>query len=77
MMNLHTCTTSGMDLVLASIAFLHREPVELGGEVVGGARVGLPPWFDGVGRRVSALVSSSTVADMATALVALATMDGN
>src|SRR4051812_30198431 len=47
--DLHTFTTSCVDLVLAAVFLLHGHLLELIGDVVGGAAVDIPVGVDAVG----------------------------
>jgi len=42
MTNTHTCSTGGVDLLATVVLLTHGELVQLAGDVVGGARVGVP-----------------------------------
>jgi hypothetical protein len=71
MMDMHTCSVCGVDLVIATIAFLHGELVKLGGEVVSRARIHIPAGVDVVGgsvatRVVVVVTVAATVATIAT-----------
>jgi hypothetical protein len=70
MMDMHTCSVCGVDLVIAPIAFLHGELVKLGGEVVSCTRVHIPAGIDVVGGSVATravvVVAVATIATIAT-----------
>jgi hypothetical protein len=49
MMDMHTVSVCRMNLVGAGVVFLHGELIKMIGEVVGGARVHVPPMINIVG----------------------------
>ena len=46
MINLHTCTVGGVDLIMATVLVLDGELLKLAGHVIGGARVIVPVGVD-------------------------------
>jgi hypothetical protein len=73
MMDMHTCSVCGVDLVIATIAFLHGEFVKLDGEVVSCTGIHIPAGVDVVGGSVAAH-GVVVVATIATTVATIATM---
>lgn len=55
MIDIHTCATSIVDLIIAGVFVLHHELLHLSSDVVGGAAVDVPVRVDAVGVHCSSV----------------------
>ena len=53
----HTCSVSGVHLIMTAIWLLDRELAHLAGEVVGSSRVHIPRRINGVGRSAAVIMT--------------------
>ena len=63
-MNMHTFPVCSVNLVGAVVVLLHRELVKVISEVIGGARVHVPPWINIVGRSLAGMTLSGSSSNL-------------